>query len=272
MPVEKAITLGRCPECHASFRLQPFHWGRSVVCANCKTRFVARQLPDSGPSETDAAGILPAELGLDGSERPVTFASTEDAAAAIDEMERCDLCHQYVPKEEFKTHRRSHEGVRDDGQLNEYPTLPPEQRYSGDLTGVPRWYFHPKCGQTTRMPEEIIRTYLVNPYFYAYNSYCGGCQTHVPMSELYWQATGESLMAYTRRLQRQHPETRQLRKALITRVILMSILGGLLLGGVGAAVALYDGRPWIALGVFVVGTLVGSVLAAGVLLGIRGGI
>ncbi len=48
----------------------------------------------------------------------------------------------------------------------EHITLPPDERLELDLTGVPRWYYHEKCGRTTGMPEEIIRSYLVNPFLY----------------------------------------------------------------------------------------------------------
>ena len=51
------------------------------------------------------------------------------------------------------------------------------------------------------MPEEIIRTYLVNPYFYGYSSFCAGCQKHVSAKELFWTETGQNMMDYTRDLQ-----------------------------------------------------------------------
>jgi hypothetical protein len=64
----------------------------------------------------------------------------------------------------------------------------------GDLTGVPMWYTHERCGQTTGMPEEIVRSYLVDPYLYGANrTYCVGCREHVPHTECTWDETGETL-------------------------------------------------------------------------------
>ena len=59
------------------------------------------------------------------------------------------------------------------------------------------------------MPEEIIRSYLVDPFLYNETSFCTGCGTYVPTAELFWQETNESLKAasYRRKaefIQRNH--------------------------------------------------------------------
>jgi len=51
------------------------------------------------------------------------------------------------------------------------------------------------------MPEEIIRSYLKNPYLYSADmSFCTGCKTHVPCLELVWTETGENMQVYNDRL------------------------------------------------------------------------
>ena len=49
------------------------------------------------------------------------------------------------------------------------------------------------------MPDEIIRSYLADPFLYNDNSFCSGCGTYVPLAELFWQETNESLLSADRR-------------------------------------------------------------------------
>src|SRR5262249_14107482 len=79
---------------------------------------------------------------------------------------RCPYCHEYIDSAAYPAHEAEHLKPRLDGQQSEYATLPPEEREEGSLTGVPKVYRHRKCGVTTGMPEEIIRSYLKNPYMY----------------------------------------------------------------------------------------------------------
>lgn len=114
---------------------------------------------------------------------------------------RCPYCHELVPAKDIRRHQNDHEDLRSDGQQNEYVTLPPEERLPGSLDGVPRIYYHHRCGSHTGMPEEIIRSYLQNPYLYfADQSFCGGCHKHIPCRELVWVETGENMQAYNDRL------------------------------------------------------------------------
>jgi hypothetical protein len=48
--------------------------------------------------------------------------------------------------------------------MKDHVTVHPTGRFKGSLRGVPQVYRHPKCGVATKMPEEIIRSYLVNPF------------------------------------------------------------------------------------------------------------
>jgi Fe-S cluster assembly iron-binding protein IscA len=113
---------------------------------------------------------------------------------------RCPFCHRRVLRWFYPSHERKHTQRRSDGQMTEHVTAPPEDRYSGSLDGVPQGYRHAACGVVTRMPEEIIRTYLVNPLTYNDGSFCCGCGTYVDSSQLVWQETGEKVMDYMGRL------------------------------------------------------------------------
>ncbi len=120
---------------------------------------------------------------------------------------RCPYCHEWIDLGEFGAHCAEHQRLRPDGQHNEYVTLPPEEREQGDLEGVPRVYRHWRCGRCTGMPEEIIRTYLKNPFTYmADRSFCTGCGRHVPCRELVWVETGENMQDYNNRLRADYRE------------------------------------------------------------------
>ncbi len=120
---------------------------------------------------------------------------------------QCPYCHEVISGVEFPAHEAAHRAIRPDGQQAEYVTLPESLRDTRDLVGVPKVYFHRSCGVATGMPEEIIRSYLQNPYLYlADATYCCGCQTHVPMRECVWTETGEDLQAYTDKLRAARPD------------------------------------------------------------------
>jgi hypothetical protein len=113
---------------------------------------------------------------------------------------RCPYCHKPVYRLFFSGQKARHLTRRPDGQQNEYITLHPTGRYRGSLRGVPRSYCHPKCGVVTRMPEEIIRSYLVNPFRYGGGSFCCGCGEHIPEGELFWYETGQNMADFAREL------------------------------------------------------------------------
>jgi hypothetical protein len=119
---------------------------------------------------------------------------------------RCNFCHKLVFRWFYKRHERKHTRRREDGQMAEHATAPPAQRFSGSLDDVPQAYAHSKCGVVTKMPEEIIRSYLVNPLMYTDSSFCCGCGRYVFSAELIWQETGERVIDYTARLRAEYLE------------------------------------------------------------------
>lgn len=118
--------------------------------------------------------------------------------------QRCPFCHQDVPTHLWHAHIAEHTKLREDGQMTAHVTLAPEQRYEGDLQNEPRWYRHETCGAITGMPEEIIRSYLVDPFLYSDSTFCTGCGKYLHMSQFHWVETGENLLAYNRRLRIEH--------------------------------------------------------------------
>jgi hypothetical protein len=121
---------------------------------------------------------------------------------------RCPYCHQELSFRQYSPHVARHLQIRADGQQQEYMTLPPEQRFQGDLAGVPRAYRHEQCGGETSMPEEIIRTYLQDPWFYDPYTFCSGCGRHVHQRQLQWVENGQRLDHYFEELQAANPDRR----------------------------------------------------------------
>ena len=85
--------------------------------------------------------------------------------------------------------------------MTEHVTAAPRHaHFAGPLDGVPRTYRHSVCGVVTGMPEEIVRTYLVNPLAYNDGSFCCGCGAYVDSAELVWEETGENVLDYMGKL------------------------------------------------------------------------
>lgn len=114
----------------------------------------------------------------------------------------CPFCHKRVLKWFFAAHQAKHTRRGVDGQMQDHINEREEDRYSGSLDGVPMWYRHEVCGKTTGMPEDIVRSYLANPFLYTSRTFCSGCRDYVHMSECFWRETGESVIAYRRNLMR----------------------------------------------------------------------
>jgi hypothetical protein len=117
---------------------------------------------------------------------------------------RCPFCHQNVSLALFNAHVAEHTRLGEDGQMNDHITVAPEERFQGDLQSVPQWYRHQKCGEVTGMPEEIIRSYLADPFLYNDHTFCTGCGNYPHQSEFYWVDTGENLHDYNRRLRKEY--------------------------------------------------------------------
>jgi Fe-S cluster assembly iron-binding protein IscA len=120
---------------------------------------------------------------------------------------RCPFCHKRVLKWWYAAHERKHTERLPDGQMRDHITKPVEERYTGSLDGIPQTYRHPVCGVATGMPEEIIRSYLVNPLLYSDGTFCCGCGTYVGMHEVRWVETGEVVLSYMARLRLEHLRT-----------------------------------------------------------------
>src|ERR1700682_1175133 len=70
---------------------------------------------------------------------------------------------------------------------------------TGDLTDptrAPRQFVHEKCGAATRMPDDMVAGYLVNPHRYNDWAFCSKCDGFVPHRECHWAETNEKLDAY----------------------------------------------------------------------------
>jgi hypothetical protein len=116
----------------------------------------------------------------------------------------CPFCHQQVPKAQFAAHEQQHTQLLPDGQMQDHINLREEERYRGSLAKVPQVYEHKSCGGMTQMPEEVIRSYLADPFLYNDSSFCTGCNRYVPTQELFWMETGESVFRYTQNLRRDY--------------------------------------------------------------------
>jgi len=88
--------------------------------------------------------------------------------------------------------------------MTDHITVHPESRYQEALNLVPQDYIHPRCGVVTRMPEKIIRSYLVNPFLYNEYTFCCGCNDYINQQELYWNKTGQCLINYFQELQEEY--------------------------------------------------------------------
>lgn len=117
---------------------------------------------------------------------------------------RCAFCHQLVFRPFYASHKAKHTERLADGQMTDHITVHPSGRYQGSLEKFPQVYYHVKCGGGTGMPEEIIRSYLVNPFLYGGGSFCCGCNDYVSYDELFWVETNESLDDYFRGLKRDY--------------------------------------------------------------------
>jgi hypothetical protein len=113
---------------------------------------------------------------------------------------RCPFCHKLVLRWFYGRHERGHTQRKADGQMTEHITNAPQNRFTGSLKGEPQAYRHGRCGVVTGMPEEIIRSYLVDPLLYNDYTFCCGCKDYMLSSELVWRETGETVMDYMGRL------------------------------------------------------------------------
>lgn len=119
---------------------------------------------------------------------------------------KCVYCHQDIATNDYLDHVRDHKQLQEDGQQNEYVTLPENERIENIPDGTPQDYIHFSCQEVTIMPHEIVASYLKNPFLYmADQTYCVGCEKHVPISECEWVETNENLKEYMQNLRSNNP-------------------------------------------------------------------
>lgn len=121
---------------------------------------------------------------------------------------QCPFCHKEVWGLVYPFHQLLHTR-RSDGQQQDHVTLPPSERDPRSLAGVPQVYYHPKCGVATQMPEEIIRSYLKNPFRYNSTTFCCGCKGYVQDREVFWVETKQRVSEYMQALQQEAKERRR---------------------------------------------------------------
>ncbi len=262
----EAVARVQCSGCQATFKLKSAGLGKNVKCPKCQTIFKAIAIQQTAPVGQPANRSPVVQVAAPGNQ------VAAGAVAAPPGTKRCDWCHEYIAIAEFDAHYDSHRGKREDGQLNTYPSLPPEERWKGDLSTVPQDYVHPDCGAVTGMPEDIIRTYLVNPYFYGYSSFCCGCGTHISGKKLKWVDTGETLYDYTKRLQQTNPDSAKYRGGIIKTFFAVSLIGGVVLGALVGVIGYFASGMMTGLVSGCIGTLLGALGTFGYLLKLRGGI
>lgn len=123
------------------------------------------------------------------------------------------------------------------------PKLSHEDRFAGPLDGVPRIYRHAKCGVETEMPEEIIRSYLADPWMYNDWVWCCGCEDNIRQQDLTWTDSGEALNSYFGRL-KQAKSLPSSTYSLVREPLIFGILG--------FAIGMYSGSTLLGAGIGVV--------------------
>jgi Protein of unknown function (DUF3239) len=116
----------------------------------------------------------------------------------------CKFCHETVFLPLYDSHLSKHTQPLEDGQMTDHITVCPQQRYQKSLDRIPNVYIHPYCNTRTGMPEDIIRSYLVNPFLYNQYTFCTGCRDYIHQSELFWCETEQCLADYFQDLQQEY--------------------------------------------------------------------
>ena len=140
----------------------------------------------------------------------------------------CPFCHEMIDAREYDGHLAAHLEKLPDGQQRDHITLREDERFDGELAGVPTGYVHERCGAATSMPDEIVRSYLADPFLYSNRTFCTGCGNYVPHAECRWIDTGEKLTDYFRALKRNAPEKRRKLLAELGAGVLIAVGGGVL--------------------------------------------
>lgn len=164
---------------------------------------------------------------------------------------QCPYCHELVSARRYRRHVAKHEEKGDDGQQRDHATLPPGERREGDLDGVPRVYRHDTCDVETIMPEEMVRSYLADPFLYNDETFCCGCKAYVRLNRCIWTETGQRLDEYFDDLRKQATSEAPSPPPRTWRVValLLPVVAGLAVSLLGAALTGRTGTTLIGGGV-----------------------
>jgi hypothetical protein len=71
---------------------------------------------------------------------------------------------------------------------------------------VPHVYYHPDCGSSTRISDDIVRMIVSDPFRPISSTLCAGCGRYVSLHSVEWPETGETLAQFRFRLRwEMHP-------------------------------------------------------------------
>jgi hypothetical protein len=90
-----------------------------------------------------------------------------------------------------------------------------------------RTYYHPRCGGRTQVGGDDY-CHICDPYRFSSGTYCCTCEGFVPLREVEWDDTGETITKYRRRMRRETPAP-----LASWQLGLGAAFGGLLCGGIG---------------------------------------
>ena len=102
----------QCSGCQAGFKVKAAAIGKKVKCPKCETVFVAAPVA--------ARKAVPVAQEQTKSPSPQAVPAAKPVAPSG--TKRCNMCHEFIPVDEFDAHYQQHEGLADDGQHNAYPT------------------------------------------------------------------------------------------------------------------------------------------------------
>ncbi len=122
------------------------------------------------------------------------------------------------------------------------------------------------------MAEPIIRTYLADPWMYAYKSFCPGCKGQVWNRECKWMETGENVQDYVQRLQARHPKGAELKAKFIRQTVVAAAILAFLAGALATIAGYFASGMGLAMMLFALVMVLGTPAAFFLLLKLRGGI
>jgi hypothetical protein len=159
--------------------------------------------------------------------------------------------------------RRRH----DEDDEEEYDDRPRrKRRRDGDddiPPGTPRVYVHEGCGCKTKMPADVTREYLENPFELgeAPLTWCGECDEDVPWKKCHWAETRQNLYEYIDDLRAEMVISGDDPRTGPTYIWWAPIAFGAVLGIVAALIAAKEGLSVVLLGLL--GAVVGALIGAG---------